>query len=104
MHLHHFSKIKSKKSYKIVEIKVFLLVLYDDRRIQIREAQNHVNPVNPTSTKWASSSSSGSVDGAGAALCRAGGVSRRRWWAAGHRCLQLSEEGRRLGGVDELPR
>jgi hypothetical protein len=59
-HLHKFSKIKSQKSHKIVEIMVFLLFLQDDRRIRIRiriqtsdkwirirEAQKHVDPVDP---------------------------------------------------------
>jgi hypothetical protein len=37
MHLHHSPKIKSyKEDKKTVEIKVFLLFLLDDRRIQIR--------------------------------------------------------------------
>ena len=50
--------------------------------------------------KRASSNSSGRAEGAGAALCRAGGGGR----PVNHRGLQLSEEGRRrrLAGVDEL--
>jgi hypothetical protein len=60
VHLHNFPKIKVKKSHKIVGIKVFLLFLHDDRRIRIqshtsdkwiriREAQKHVDPVDPGS-------------------------------------------------------
>jgi hypothetical protein len=48
----------SKRSHKTIEIKVFLLFLLDDRRlririhisdywIRIREAQKHVDPVDP---------------------------------------------------------
>jgi hypothetical protein len=47
LHLHHFSKIKVKKSHKILGIKGFLfLFLHDDRRIRIRirEAHKHVDP------------------------------------------------------------
>ncbi len=47
VHLHHFSKRKkSKRSHKTVENKVFvfLTILIDDRTIQIREAQKHVDP------------------------------------------------------------
>ncbi len=49
-----FKDKKSKKSHKTVGIKVFLLLLLDERRIQIhtcdkwirfREAQKHVDPI-----------------------------------------------------------
>jgi hypothetical protein len=43
VHLHHFSKIKVKKSHKLEGIKVFLLFMHVYRRI--REAQKHVNPL-----------------------------------------------------------
>ncbi len=36
VHLHHFSKIKDKKSHKIVGIKVFVTILHEDKRIWIR--------------------------------------------------------------------
>jgi hypothetical protein len=46
----HFSKIKSKKSHKTVEIKVFLIFfLLNDRRIRVQETQKHVDPVDPDS-------------------------------------------------------
>jgi hypothetical protein len=35
VHLHHFSMKKSKKSHKTGGMKVFLLILLDDRRIRI---------------------------------------------------------------------
>jgi hypothetical protein len=48
VHLHQ----KVKKSHKIVGIKVFLLFLHDDRRIQIREAKKPVDPVDPDPQHW----------------------------------------------------
>ena len=39
----------SKRSHKTVEIKVFLTILLNDRRIRIQEAQKHVDPVDPDS-------------------------------------------------------
>ncbi len=50
VYLHHFSKIKkSKRSHKIVEIKVSLLFLSNNRRIRIRiqEVRKHVDQVGP---------------------------------------------------------
>ncbi len=52
VHLHNFSQIKSQKEVtKLVEIKVFLTILLNDRRIRIRiqEVQKHVDPVDPVS-------------------------------------------------------
>jgi hypothetical protein len=59
VHLHHFSKIKSPTEVtKQQESRFFLLFLLDDRRIRIhpsdywiriREAQKHVDPVDPDS-------------------------------------------------------
>jgi hypothetical protein len=39
-----FKDKKSKRSHKILSIKVFLLLLLDDRRIRIQEAQKHTDP------------------------------------------------------------
>ncbi len=36
VHLHQFSKLKSRKEVQKIGIKVFLLFLFDDRRIWIR--------------------------------------------------------------------
>ncbi len=48
VHLHHFSKIKSPKEVtKQRDSSVFLLFLLGDRTI--REAQKHVDPVDPDS-------------------------------------------------------
>ncbi len=53
VHLHHFSKIKSPKEVtKRLESRFFLLFLLDDRRIWIREAQKHLDPVDPDHCSW----------------------------------------------------
>jgi hypothetical protein len=44
VHLHHFSKIKSKKESQNSRNQGFF---HDNRGIQIREAQKHVEPVDP---------------------------------------------------------
>jgi hypothetical protein len=41
LHLHHFSKKKSKRCHKPVKSRVFLLFLLNDRRIRIQEAPKH---------------------------------------------------------------
>jgi hypothetical protein len=42
-----FKSKKSKRNHKTVEIKVFLTILLNDRRIRIQEAQKHMDPVDP---------------------------------------------------------
>jgi hypothetical protein len=50
--LHNLKKIKSPKEVtEQQESKVVLLFLLDDRRIRIREAQKHVDPVDPEHCK-----------------------------------------------------
>jgi hypothetical protein len=44
VHLHYFLKIKSQKES---QNRFFLLFLHDNRRIRIREAKKHVDPVDP---------------------------------------------------------
>jgi hypothetical protein len=44
-----FKDKKSKRCHKTAEIKIFLLNFLNDRRIRIREAQKHVDPVDPDS-------------------------------------------------------
>ncbi len=43
---------KSKRSHKKVKARFFSLFLLDDRRIRIREAQKHVDPVDPDPGHW----------------------------------------------------
>jgi hypothetical protein len=47
-----FKDKKSKRSHITVEITIFLLFLLDDRRIRIREAQKHMDPVDPNPEHW----------------------------------------------------
>jgi hypothetical protein len=50
VHLHHYSKIKSKTEViKQWESRFFLLFLLDDKRIRIRiqETQKHMDPTDP---------------------------------------------------------
>ncbi len=43
-----FKDKKSKRSQKTIGINVFLTIFSNDRMIRIREAQKHVDPVDPT--------------------------------------------------------
>ncbi len=52
VHYHHFSIIKSPKEVTKQCSRFFLLFLLDDRRIRIREAQKHVDPVDPDPEHW----------------------------------------------------
>ncbi len=53
VHLHHFSNIKIPKEVtKQKESRFSLLFLLDHRRIRIREAQKHVDPVDLDSENW----------------------------------------------------
>jgi hypothetical protein len=47
VHLHYFSIIKRQRIRKTEGINVFSLLLLDDRRIGIREAQKHLDPMDP---------------------------------------------------------
>ncbi len=83
VHLRHFSKIKkSKRSHKTLGIKFFLLFLLDDRRIRsqiwirIREAQRHVDPVDPDPEHWLTAKGGKGLRPWGRPLCRP----RALWW------------------------